>query len=204
MLNLTPTGAMDVPGFTLPEQHEFYTDVVKKLPKNPRVLEIGCGWGRSTWAWLDVLPETTEYYILDNFWMPSKDLTKTIPEPDPRLLRTITKNNLNQRQIFNHVIRQHKNFKNIKEIFHIDGAKWATSNQVRTDFDLVYIDDDHKYAAVKRWLDLFIDVPIICGDDYHPLWPGVVQAVDEHVAEHKFKLTVQNEMIMFFTIEKNG
>lgn len=50
-------------------------------------------------------------------------------------------------------------------------------------FDVVYIDASHEYEYVKKdiisWYPKVKNGGIICGDDYHPGWPGVVEAVIE-------------------------
>jgi len=53
-------------------------------------------------------------------------------------------------------------------------------------FDLVFIDADHSYEAVRAdiqaWLPLVRRGGILCGHDYH--WPGVRQAVEELLPIH--------------------
>jgi predicted O-methyltransferase YrrM len=56
-------------------------------------------------------------------------------------------------------------------------------------FDLIHIDAEHEYSAVKNdienyWNLLNEDGVMIC-DDYSSNWPGVVKAVDELVRTHK-------------------
>lgn len=175
-------GPMDIPGWTLPQQHNCYSQLVKELPENPRVFEIGTGWGRSTWAWLDVLPASTSFYALDIFimnYMKEKIIRNGV------FSKRIRARKLTQRQIFDEIISQHKNNKIIKQIWQMDIVKWINSNECRTDWDMIYLDDDHSYTAVKRWLELFKTVPIVCGDDYNiHEYPLLVKAVDEYVATH--------------------
>lgn len=49
--------------------------------------------------------------------------------------------------------------------------------------DLIFLDACHDYDAVKAdiaaWLPKVKPGGLIAGDDYHPNWPGVIQAVDE-------------------------
>lgn len=49
--------------------------------------------------------------------------------------------------------------------------------------DMVFIDADHSYEAVRRdieaWAPLVRPGGLLAGHDYHRKWPGVVRAVDE-------------------------
>jgi predicted O-methyltransferase YrrM len=49
--------------------------------------------------------------------------------------------------------------------------------------DLIFIDGAHTYEAVKadiaNYRYLVKPGGVLCGDDYHPRWPGVTRAVDE-------------------------
>ena len=58
--------------------------------------------------------------------------------------------------------------------------------------DLVYLDAAHEYASVKRDLHsywpLLGDNGVLLGDDYDPVWPGVMQAADEFAGENNLRL----------------
>ena len=63
-----------------------------------------------------------------------------------------------------------------------------------TDFDVVYIDADHTYEAVKldiaAWYPGIPSGGVLCGHDYTPgVWNGVVQAVDEFCAANNYTIT---------------
>ncbi len=47
--------------------------------------------------------------------------------------------------------------------------------------DATYIDGEHTYKGVKADIEFWLPrcKLAICGHDYHPSWPGVIQAVDE-------------------------
>ena len=187
----------DIPGWTDPPQHNLYKKLVEQLPKNPKVLEIGCAWGRSTWAWLDVLPNDAEFYVLDNFCLPT---TRHFPElinnyveyNKPKLKEFASaclKRNLLQKEIFLYCIQQHPSFSNIKNIYDNDYFDWKIVNDIK--FDLVYIDGDHSYKHVSDQLEYFKDVPIVCGDDYkeqqRDYFEGLMTAVDNYIENNNVK-----------------
>jgi len=63
------TKAMDIPGETTELQHEWYQKIVNWFYYKPKILEIGCAWGRGSWAWLDCITDTNDgsLEILDNW-----------------------------------------------------------------------------------------------------------------------------------------
>ena len=54
-------------------------------------------------------------------------------------------------------------------------------------FDLIYIDGLHTYDQVNKDIDnykpLIVKGGFIGGHDYHPVWGGVVQSINEKVGE---------------------
>ena len=66
----------------------------------------------------------------------------------------------------------------------------ATSREARVllkdeKFDMIFIDGEHSYEAVKEDIGLWQGraKKILCGHDYCPPWPPVMQAVDESIAK---------------------
>jgi predicted O-methyltransferase YrrM len=62
-------------------------------------------------------------------------------------------------------------------------SKVAAKMFLNESLDVVFIDLDHSYKAVKEdiklWLPKVKKGGFIAGDDYHENWKGVIQAVDE-------------------------
>ena len=61
--------------------------------------------------------------------------------------------------------------------------------------DVVYIDADHSYQAVREdialWYPRITPGGALCGHDYYQEkhWPGVKRAVDEFIAREQLSLT---------------
>ena len=81
----------------------------------------------------------------------------------------------------------------------MSGDTWVESEYFDKEWDLVYLDDDHSYSAVKKWLEIFSNVPIVCGDDYNTTWQGVVSAVDEYTYKTNCSLQIMPDN--FFVIK---
>lgn len=168
-----------VPGFTTPGQHRCYEDIIQKLPENPRILEVGCLYGKSTWGWLDVLPPNGSLTVVDSFTSlslyKSRLISKISPENAFNFIWYAEDNSwikpnwqelchLPQYKLFEKIIHQHPCSEQLKEVHNILSEEYRNLGMSK-DFDCVYLDDDHNYNNVLDWLHYFDKVPIICGDD---------------------------------------
>lgn len=191
---LSITSKDQIPGFTNEKQHRLYPIVVNKLSPGSNIVEIGCGFGRSTWAWLDIMPEDINFYVVDNFMIDKEqNLFAKLPVRnrfvENRLAQQfnmdrkyLKKFKGTHKEIFDKIINQHPKRNLLKEVYAEDFESWKIDNKIK--FDAVFLDGDHSLEAVTSQLEYFKDCKIICGDDY--LWPGVQSAVDNFV--HKNKL----------------
>jgi hypothetical protein len=63
----------------------------------------------------------------------------------------------------------------------------AINDLIDTKVDLIYIDGLHTYEQVKtdikNYNNLINNLGFICGHDYHPVWQGVVDAINETIGE---------------------
>lgn len=174
--------ADDIPGWTRNSQHILFGEVINSInKKNPKVLEIGVGWGRSTWAWLDVLPKDAEFSVIDWFTVNpiyNKVFNYPIYHPD-KLRKFYYECNYNNRQIFENYIIQHENINVLKSIYEEDFFEWKEKNI--KDFDVVYTDACHSRKLEQ--LEYFSNVPIVCGDDIN--WKEVDNDVKEYCNKNK-------------------
>lgn len=72
--------------------------------------------------------------------------------------------------------------------FHLfDSTKFQLGKKV----DVIFIDGDHTYEGCKKdienWYPQMAEHGVMCFHDCDATSPGVVQAVEEFVAKHKFK-----------------
>ena len=144
-----------------------YRRLVEDLPEGSTMVELGCAWGRSICSVADIIKrKNLKVHIVDCF-------TGTKGEP--------SYGDANFRKIFEDNIKR----------FGIDGQttihEGLTNDIVKeipklTDFDLIFIDADHSYEAVKQdienWLPKLKKGGTICGHDYGN-WEGVGRAVNE-------------------------
>ena len=63
----------------------------------------------------------------------------------------------------------------------------AIDDLINESFDFIYIDGIHTYDQVNKDIDnykpLIVKGGFIGGHDYHPVWGGVVQSINEKVGE---------------------
>lgn len=130
-----------------------------------KIAEIGVFMGRGTALWnVELINKNInyDYYAIDHF-LGSSEHEKGVD------YYNICKNNLGIildriKLIQNESISESKNY----------------SDEF---FDVVYIDASHEYENVKQdilsWYPKVKNGGFICGDDYHPGWPGVVEAVND-------------------------
>jgi len=179
----------DVPGYIFQSQIDQIQELAKTLPPNANVLEIGCAWGRSTWCWLNALPEgstltTVDIFMFDN--RPGKHTKRMAswwknPVVDQIMEYYCTNG---QEACVKKVLEEHPRKHLIKEIYK-GSSRSFYERHPQQQWDCVYLDGDHAYDAIKEDIKNFEpNTKIICGDDYEPITqPGVVQAVTEMTTE---------------------
>jgi hypothetical protein len=151
----------DIDGWMLPVEMQFLYTNAKEMDS---VIELGSWKGRSTHALASGCKGIV--YAIDHWKGSNMDLTQELAKKED--VFATFKNNM-------------KEFKNITIINkNIDDA----INDV-PDADMVFIDAEHNYDAIKR--DLINWLPkakkLICGHDYCTTFPGVVNAVTEVIGE---------------------
>ncbi len=84
-----------------------------------------------------------------------------------------------------------------------NGAVILTALDIKA--QLIFVDAAHEYAPVLRDLEdywpLLADKGVIVGDDYHPSWPGVVQAAHEFARANSLPLFGKQGK---FVLQKGG
>jgi len=196
----------DVPGWG--DFPIVYRDLVASLPANASILELGVGFGRGTWTMLDAMTDTMSLYIIDSFnAVDTVDLWENYFETGSPV--TLSRENIleygnmtkiyNHYEIFLHNICQHTRYSQIQAIHAISSDEYIASN-FKNDFDLVFLDGEHSYEAVKQELEYFKNSGIISGHDYNiETWPGVIQAVTEFLdsnPDRYLKVYEENEVFV--------
>ena len=158
---------------------QFYTDMVKSLPKNSHIVEIGAWKGCSS-AYL----ATEIYNSGKNIKLDVVDLW-TGEEDDPTAFTTDTEFMAYNKNIYPLFM---KNLSPIYDKINMSAIQMssAKASQLYDDksLDFVFIDANHSYKEVKNdilnWLPKLKSGATFAGHDYNPnSFPGVIQAVNE-------------------------
>lgn len=153
--------------------------LTESLPKNARlIVEVGSWLGRSTRFLADLAPRAKVIAI--DHWQGSPEHTD---DPElipllPVLYETFLAETWDYRQ---RVIPVRAGS--------VDGMRHVAESNLQP--DLVYIDADHGYEAVKADVTAALDLfprAVLVGDDWN--WPGVQKAVEEVAKGRRLKLEV--------------
>jgi len=162
------------------------------MKPNSRILEIGCGFGRSTYQIMTHMPENSVLHTVDTFehLSPQKFAKKHFKhykrkslEMDPQLFKHLHQmQEMGQRGFWNHITAQHPRHSSVTayQMMSVDYMQQHPDNT----YDMVYLDGDHSYVTVQKEIAHYEHTDIMCGDDYGPAHPGVIQAVDELRSKH--------------------
>ncbi len=185
-----PKNNQDIPGFNNVAHNEKLKETAKLVKPSSRVLEVGTAWGRSTWSLLDDLPSPFELHVLDPFTHLEGGKMKHYEgcmkkHSDNMCQRYALKIFVEQGQLacWNWGVPQHPRYDSEHVVVHqMLSEKFRETDD--NEWGLVYLDGNHSYPNVSAELNKWADCPIICGDDYHPVHKGVIQAVDEFLVRY--------------------
>lgn len=161
----------------------LYDKVVEDADGIIRIVEVGIWQGRSTIYLADLIRRSDKpifFYAFDTF-EGSAEHTQDIKAiaGQGKTLEGIFRDNLAASGCDDYVRAVRQDSVNASKRFE-DGT-----------LDLVFLDGDHTYEAVKAdinaWLPKIKPGGLLAGDDYQPSWPGVIKAVDELLPRRSVK-----------------
>jgi predicted O-methyltransferase YrrM len=149
----------NIPGWT--SFYDFYSDRVKQLPEDSRLVELGTYKGRSfSYLVVEAINSGKKFDIVGIDAFPWEDVEPAFIE--------------NMKPLEGH-------FRYFKSL------SWEAARHFDDQsIDFIFIDADHVYEAVKKDIESFLPKmkpgSIMSGHDYNWQHPGVLQAVDEFFA----------------------
>lgn len=176
----------EVQGYFTEEDARDYRFLVSQIPDGSRMAEIGSFRGRSLASIADlIISKNLEVHSVDIF---DKVESPEYIEPDVYskregmavdFIKTLDVFGL-KKYITTHITTS------------TEAAKYLHSKGDL--FDLIFIDADHSYEAVKddimSWWPLVDNGGVLCGHDYDPKgesWPGVHKAIHELLGPPDYK-----------------
>ncbi len=177
---------------SLMKLHDIAGNLAKNLGRPLKILEIGTWCGESAIAMFEgtkAVGKPSKVFSVDPFTGCKNDWTSQLMEEYPGKVVNILAENLGDdlnENIF--VIRQ-------------SSLDLFQSYDRHQGIDLLFIDGDHDYEAVRNdlamWTKHLNHKAVVCGHDYCPTFPGVVQAVDEFVMARDIDLNVEDGIWSF-------
>lgn len=155
-------------------QHSnVYDYLLNNMSEDGAFVELGAWLGKSSSYLCDKKKPNQKIIIVDS-WMGSPNELETTHRLATKTdIFEIFKENMGERD-----------YRAIR-MLSVDASKLFDDESL----DVVYIDLTHTYEAVKEdilsWYPKVKKGGYISGDDYHPVWQGVIQAVDELLPERQ-------------------
>ena len=150
-----------------------YDFLLDKVPSGGTFVELGAWLGKSS-SYLCDKAKGQEIIIIDSFEGTAEYLDSYYQLAKTKDIFKLFTENMGDRK-----------YKAIKATSKAAARKFTSES-----LDVVFIDLDHSYEAVKEdiklWLPKVKKGGYIAGDDYHENWKGVIQAVDELLPHAKF------------------
>lgn len=165
-----------IPGFFNGEL--LYKKMTALFPENSHFVEVGCFLGRSTCFMAQLIKKKRNHIIFDVI-----DTFEGSPEHQ----------SLVQGKSFYETFLQNMRDAKVLEMLTV---KMARSEEAARDYadsslDFVYIDAAHDYDSVQRdidaWLPKIKNGGILGGDDYHPSWQCVIDAVNKKLGKDRIE-----------------
>jgi glycosyltransferase involved in cell wall biosynthesis len=104
--------------------------------------------------------------------------------------RDLTKEAAKTMDVYGNFLKNMAPFRNIK--VNAKNVEWAAGDYPDGAFDMVFIDAEHSYSAVRRDIRLWKPKArkILCGHDYSDTWPELKQAVKDELGEVEVHATI--------------
>lgn len=164
----------EIPGWFSYEQ--LYTDVVEKLPNNANIVEVGAWFGKSTNFLAQKIKESGKkinFTTVDTFkGSPTEDVHNNTLK--------VFDNDIYSEFMHSTIMLDNLSIVNIIK----DTSTNAKDSFVNNSLDFIMIDAGHTYEDVKSdinaWFYKVKPGGIISGDDYIPIFQGVIDSVNEY------------------------
>jgi hypothetical protein len=157
-----------------PEELDILSNIASLVPEYGRILEVGPCFGRSTHALYIGKPKTVELTTIDKWGTPMDFNLSPHYKGSPDLLNIIQPMK-DAREGFEYCLGQDI----INDITVIQGPSDSIKVTADAPYDLVFIDGDHSYDAVKIDLCKHKKETLVILDDFNDNHLGIVYAATE-------------------------
>jgi hypothetical protein len=176
-----------IPGFFDDGDYLAIDEIVKSLPREGNLIEIGCLMGRSTTAWAEALlaaGKNFNIHAIDSFTSSYRQYASEL-KGDPALICEVLGPEQSQESLFVQFTQCHPNISYSKMRFD-PSFRWESK------LHCVFEDSDHSAATLRLalpfWWQKLEPGGVLAGHDYHPDHEEVCLAVDEFARHRHVKV----------------
>ena len=192
------------PGFFDQTDYAAITEIVKLLPDQGTLVEIGTLFGKSAACWATAFKEfnkTYHIYTLDRFMITNKNFISKLNllDGDTKLIRPFVMADMNHEEMTRCLLKNYNNITIVNyDIFENNPSQLNIDN-----VDCVFQDANHSSLGVRRsftdWYPLLTNNGIYSGHDYaSENCPEVKYEVDLFAKEQNVSVVMPNDSSIFY------